>query len=171
MSHLLLFTHWNQAREDLEEWLAEQYAEIAWLRSHLLLRSFNGVAKYAVTVLSPDNYKGSDQAQPTQQQRNVNGTFVQVMSPVIKRDWMGIILLDKLATGQVGYEEAGGATIYYQFPTRDELLAVLRQSDLEVKSFEDPDWWDALWDYRWSPEMAFQGDARMTRMQTKLVKI
>jgi hypothetical protein len=165
MSALLpLLTHWNEARIAWEEYLKEQGALLSWERSHLLLRYGSGT--YAVTVLLPDSYKGSDQVQPAQQQRNINGTFVQVMSPVIKRDWLGTILLDKQATGSITYDN-----IVYQRPTRTETLTAIRAADLEVKSFEDPDFWEALWDYRWSPEMSFQRNARMTRMGMRLMEV
>lgn len=117
----------------------------------LLLVRYNGVY-LAARVIIPPEYRGANISQPVQFGRSTTGKGLRVTAPVVKKEWAGVILLEKNPDGYTMY-----AAQRYELATDLEIRTALRERALEVRGFEDDSFWYAAWvERRWSPDLAYE---------------
>ena len=112
---------------------------MAFTRESVLLRWNSEATVRAFRVLK-EEYRGGTNTKPASYARSLYDDSLLAIRASSKRRWFGAIVAEDSPSGQIDSADIGSI---------DELEAAHAATDLEVKSFEDDDYWDAEWMGNW----------------------
>jgi len=115
---------------------------MAFTRAAVLLKWNSGATERAFKV-SRDSYAGGRDTKPASYDRSAHdGSLLIVRAPNTPRSFMALIKAEDSPSGTTGGVAWGSIT---------ELKAAWAATDLQVKSFEDSDYWNGEWKGDWNP--------------------
>lgn len=112
---------------------------MAFTRESVLLRWNSGSTVRAFKVLQ-EGYKGGTETKPASYARSLYDDGLLAVRAASKRRFFGVLHVLDSPTGTVDGASIGSIV---------EARAAHGATDLEVKSFEDDDYWDAEWMGEW----------------------
>lgn len=119
---------------------------MAFTRRALFLK-WGSSTKYCFLV-KIEGYGGGEQDKPAQYNRSLtDGSLLRVFGPSELRSLNGILLVNDSRPGTT-YNDGSEDIAVGQI---SDLKSAHSATDLQAKSFEDDDYWDAEWLGAWSP--------------------
>jgi hypothetical protein len=134
---------------------------MAFTRDAVLLKWNSGATERAFKVLLRD-YRGGEEDKPASYSRSLyDGSLQRVFGSVTPRRFVATILGEDSPSGSTGGVDYGSIT---------ELKQAWAATDLQCKSFEDSDYWDAEWMGAWPPLLDYDPKRRLVAIPIVLEK-
>lgn len=138
---------------------------MAFTRQAVFLKWSSGATKYCFQV-KIEGYAGGDEDKPASYSRSLyDGSLQRVYGPVTPRRFIAVLTVQDSPSGTFndGSEDISLGSI-------SNLKSAWAATDLQCKSFEDTDYWNAEWEGGWPPSVAYDPIRNRADIPIRLVE-